>query len=189
MVKRNMNYLQIYFGIKQFVERLFRGVVPNRQVKVLDQERTYHLIKDQERNKNQDRSWRAYPVFAGIFWSEKIDRWAIQRMHWKRAINQSQVRQNLVQVGIVQLCKWTHFGLINFQGNPAPPVPGLRLLSIQWAQKRSYLIGNLPKQQNKYDIRDIMTIRDIKELTYKFMKLIWAWAPVKPRCILTSSAG
>ena len=43
------------------------------------------------------------------------------RMHWKRAINPTQVRQKIVQVGIVQLCKRTHFGVINVDGNPAPP--------------------------------------------------------------------
>jgi hypothetical protein len=33
---------------------------------------------------------------------------------------------------------------------------------------------NLPKQQNEYGIRAIMTISDITNLTYKFMKLILA---------------
>ena len=41
-------------------------------------------------------------------------------MHWKIAINPTQVRQKIVQVGIVQLCKRTHFGVINVDGNPAP---------------------------------------------------------------------
>jgi hypothetical protein len=49
-------------------------------------------------------------------------------MHRKRAINQTQVRQKIVQVGIVLLCKRTHLGLINFQGNPAPPVPGFKVI-------------------------------------------------------------
>ncbi len=55
-----------------------------------------------------------------MFRSEKIDWWAILRMHWKRAINPTQVRQKIVQVGIVQLCKRTHFGVINVDGNSAP---------------------------------------------------------------------
>ncbi len=41
-------------------------------------------------------------------------------MHWKRAINPTQVRQKIVQVDIVQLCKRTHFGVINVDGNPGP---------------------------------------------------------------------
>ncbi len=49
-------------------------------------------------------------------------------MHWKRAINQMQVRQKIVQVGIVQLCKLTHFGLINVDGNPAPPDLGFHVI-------------------------------------------------------------
>ena len=49
-------------------------------------------------------------------------------MHWKRAINQTQVRQKIVQVGIVQLCKRTHFGLINVDGNPAPPDFGFHVI-------------------------------------------------------------
>ncbi len=43
-------------------------------------------------------------------------------MHRKGAINPTQVRQKIVQVSIVLLCKRTHHGLINFQGNPAPPI-------------------------------------------------------------------
>ncbi len=51
-------------------------------------------------------------------------------MHWKRAINPTQVRQKIVQVGIVLLCnlKQTHLGLINFPGNPAPPVVGFKVI-------------------------------------------------------------
>jgi hypothetical protein len=48
MVKLNINNLQIDFGIEQVVKRLFTGGVPNQHVKVLYQERTYRLIKDQE---------------------------------------------------------------------------------------------------------------------------------------------
>jgi hypothetical protein len=102
--------------------------VPNRHLIVLDQERTYHLIKDQEQEKPEDRSRRAYPVFAGTFRSEKIDRWAILRMRLKRAINPTQVRQKIVQVGIVQLCKRTHFGFINVDGNPRPLDFGLDVI-------------------------------------------------------------
>jgi len=126
--KRNINYLQIYFGMKQFVQRPLRGGVPNRHLIVLDQERTYHLIKNQEQEKPEDRSRRAYPVFAGTFRSENIDRWAILRMLWKRAINPTQVRQKIVQVGIVQLCKRTHFGVINVDGNPSPPDSGFDII-------------------------------------------------------------
>ena len=94
--------------------------MPNRHLIVFDQERTYHLIKNQEQKIPEDRSRRAYPVFAGTFRRENIDRWAILRMHWKRAINPTQVRQKIVQVGIVQLCKRTHLGVINVDGNPSP---------------------------------------------------------------------
>ena len=69
-----------------------------------------------------------YPVFAGIFRSEKIDWWAILLMHWKRAIHPTQVRQKILQVGIVQLCKRTHFGLINVVGNSAPPDFGFHVI-------------------------------------------------------------
>jgi hypothetical protein len=46
--KRKRYYLHIDVGIKQFVKGLFAGVVPYRHIKVLDQERTNHLVKDQE---------------------------------------------------------------------------------------------------------------------------------------------
>ncbi len=38
------------------------------------------------------------------------------------AINPTQVRQKIMQVGIVQLCKWTHFGLINVDGKLGTPL-------------------------------------------------------------------
>jgi hypothetical protein len=53
---------------------------------------------------------------------------AILWMHRKGAINPTQIRQKIVQVGIVLRCKRTHLGLINFQGNPAPPVLGFKVI-------------------------------------------------------------
>jgi hypothetical protein len=41
-------YLHIDFGIEQFVKGLFAGGVPYLHLKVLDQERTNHLVQDQE---------------------------------------------------------------------------------------------------------------------------------------------
>jgi hypothetical protein len=41
-------YLHIDFGIKQFVQGLFAGGVPYWHLKVLGQDRTNHLIQDQE---------------------------------------------------------------------------------------------------------------------------------------------
>lgn len=49
-------------------------------------------------------------------------------MHRNGAINSTQVRHKIVQVGIVLLGKRTHLGLINFQGNPVPPVPGFNVV-------------------------------------------------------------
>ncbi len=49
-------------------------------------------------------------------------------MHWNGAINSTQVNHKIVQVGIVLLGKRTHLGLINFQGNPVPPVPGFNVV-------------------------------------------------------------
>jgi hypothetical protein len=46
--RRKRYYLQIDFGIKQFVKGLFAGGMPYRHLKVLDQERHHHLIQDQE---------------------------------------------------------------------------------------------------------------------------------------------
>ena len=50
--KRKLQYLHIDFGIEQFVQGLFSGGVPYRHLKVLDQERTNHLIQDQEQEKS-----------------------------------------------------------------------------------------------------------------------------------------
>ncbi len=41
-------YLHIDVGIEQFVKGLFAGGVPYWHLKLLDQERTYHLVQDQE---------------------------------------------------------------------------------------------------------------------------------------------
>jgi hypothetical protein len=49
-------------------------------------------------------------------------------MRLKRAINPTQVRQKIVQVGVVQLCKQTHFGFINVDGNPRPLDFGLDVI-------------------------------------------------------------
>ncbi len=46
--KRKQSYLHIDFGIEQFVKGLFACGVPYRHLKVLDQERTNHLVQDQE---------------------------------------------------------------------------------------------------------------------------------------------
>jgi hypothetical protein len=46
--KRKLYYLHIDVGIKQFVKGLFAGGVPYWHLKVLDQERTNHLVQDQE---------------------------------------------------------------------------------------------------------------------------------------------
>jgi hypothetical protein len=46
--RRKKCYLHIDFGIEQFVKGLFAGRVPYRHLKVLDQERTNHLVQDQE---------------------------------------------------------------------------------------------------------------------------------------------
>ncbi len=46
--KRKLYYLHIDFGIEQFVKGLFAGGVPYWHLKVLDQERTNHLVQDQE---------------------------------------------------------------------------------------------------------------------------------------------
>jgi hypothetical protein len=46
--KRKQYCLHIDFGIKQFDKGLFAGGVPYRHLKVLDQERTNHLIQDQD---------------------------------------------------------------------------------------------------------------------------------------------
>ncbi len=45
-------------------------------------------------------------------------------MYQNGATNSTQVRHKIVQVGILLLGKRTHLALINFQGNPVPPVPG-----------------------------------------------------------------
>ncbi len=95
-------------------------------------------------------------------------------MNWKRAINPTQVRQKIVQVGIVQLCKRTHFGVINVDGNPAPLDFGFDVIGDIMSAETLIFDREPAKEQNKYDIKDKMTLRDIKVLTYKFMKLIWA---------------
>jgi hypothetical protein len=113
---------------------------------------------------------------VGIFRSEKIDRWAIHRMHWKRAINPTQVRPKLVQVGTVQLGKRTHFGLITVDGNPAPPDFGFHVIGDAMSAE-TLIFDREPAKRTEQIliyIRDIKTINDIKILTYKFMKLIWA---------------
>ena len=49
--KLKLYYLHIDFGIKQFVQGLFAGWVPYLHLKVLDQERTHHIldfVQDQE---------------------------------------------------------------------------------------------------------------------------------------------
>ena len=46
--KQKLQYLHIDFGIEQFVQVLFAGGVPYLHLKVLDQERTNHLVQDQE---------------------------------------------------------------------------------------------------------------------------------------------
>ena len=46
--RRKKCYLHIDFGIEQFVKGLFAGRVPYKHLKVLDQERTNHLVQDQE---------------------------------------------------------------------------------------------------------------------------------------------
>ena len=46
--KRKRYYLHIDFGIEQFVKGHFAGGVPYWHLKVLDQERTNHLVQDQE---------------------------------------------------------------------------------------------------------------------------------------------
>jgi hypothetical protein len=46
--KRKLYYLHIDVGIKQFVKGLFAGGMPYRHLKILDHERTHHLIQDQE---------------------------------------------------------------------------------------------------------------------------------------------
>ena len=49
--KRKRYYLHIDAGIEQFFKGLFAGGVPYWHLKVLDQERTNHLIQDQEQEK------------------------------------------------------------------------------------------------------------------------------------------
>ena len=73
-------------------------------------------------------SRRAYPVFPGTLWSENINRWAILRMQRKGAINPAQITHKIVQVCIVMLSKRAHLWLINFQGNPVPPVFGFDVI-------------------------------------------------------------
>ena len=45
-------YAHVDFGIEQVIKGLFAGGVPYRHLKVLDQERTNHLIQDQEQEKS-----------------------------------------------------------------------------------------------------------------------------------------
>ena len=45
-------------AIEQFVKGLFAGGVPYRHLKVLDQERTNHLIQDQEQENLPQREMR-----------------------------------------------------------------------------------------------------------------------------------
>ena len=45
---------------------------------------------------------------------------ALEESHQPDRPDPTQVRQKIVQVGIVQLCKRTHFGVINVDGNPGP---------------------------------------------------------------------
>ncbi len=73
--KRKRYYLHIDFGIKQFVKGLFAGGVPYRHaggvpyrhLKVLDQERTNHLVQDQEQEipaTERNETWGHYEYNA-----------------------------------------------------------------------------------------------------------------------------
>jgi hypothetical protein len=109
----------------------------------------------------QDRSRRAYPVFAAPFRSEKIYRWAILLMRREGAINTTQVRQKIVQVGIIMLSKGTHLGLINFQGNIAPPIFGFHVVGYILCAETLIFGWEPVKASHTVKISDIMRTRNI----------------------------
>jgi hypothetical protein len=62
-------------------------------------------------------------------------------MHQNGAINSTQARHKIVQVDIVLLGKWTHLGLINFQGNSVPPAPGFNVVGYNERRNAHISLG------------------------------------------------
>ena len=141
----------------------------------------------------QDWSRRAYPVFAGTFWRENINRGAILRMHRNGAINSTQVRHKIVQVGIVLLGKRTHLGLINYleQGEKA-----LLKVSLAWnilAASSSLVLVGTREARSKSRIDTTPLTRQTRPLLFRLRvdgSFADSEAPAESSslCVSTSSA-
>ena len=110
----------------------------------------------------EDGRRRFYPVLVASLRGENNRRRALTFMGWQAVIKTSQVRQCIVDIGIVRVgrVKWAQLGIFIFGpgGLALPPVPGFSVVgNINCTEAFD---GSLPEEKTKISISETMFISE-----------------------------